>query len=290
MIKTTLQFLVLLSLLASLALGQRNTPLPPDKTTRSASLELPSLSIFGWDSSTVPKEVDKPFSLAELDQFLTKTKKYESENESAKNDRLYSIIPMVFYKSRNLFSKESWSIEEIEQGQQISKFLAKLADKPDLEIKSSDQETFRKGLVRLRDWFASMCQDNKTLASMIFTLDDGPFIGIDIDVSNFPKMKIIESAPIPGKKASFVLMADGNQPEPIVIGIVNEDKLVRWIKRYSNSPQGRITDSWLQKPAIYRVEGYGYAVALMTEGSSGTERSHVYLDESLNLRFYYVSW
>ena len=41
------------------------------------------------------------------------------------------------------------------------------------------------------------------------------------------------------------------------------------------------------KPALYKVEGYGYAVALMTDGTSGRERSHLYLDESLNLRFYY---
>jgi hypothetical protein len=88
-----------------------------------------------------------------------------------------------------------------------------------------------------------MCKDNKTLASMIFTIDDGPFLGSDIDVSTFPKMKLIESAPIPGKQASFVLMSDGSQPEPMIIGVLNEDKSVKWLKRFSNSPHGRITSA-----------------------------------------------
>jgi hypothetical protein len=287
MIRPILQLLILLSLISCLS-GQRSEPPPSQK--KAGSLRLPSFSIFGLSPSTVPKEFDKPLSPTEFDQFLTEILRRETENKIAKNERPFWVIPMVFYKSRNLFSKESWSIEEIEEGQQISKFFARLTGKPDLEIKGSGQQAFRIGLISLKDWFASMCHDNKMLASMIFTLDDGPFFGVDIDVDKFPKMKLIESAPIPDKQASFLLMTDGDEPESMVIGILNDDKSVRWLRSYSNSPQGRITDSWLQKPAIYRIESYGYAVALMTDGSSGTERSRVYLDESLNLRFYYVSW
>jgi hypothetical protein len=288
--KFALHLLILISLLSGIPSQQTNPSISSEKKAKASRLELPSLAIFGWSPSVVPKEGDKPFSAAELEQFLTEKEKHEAEIKRNEKEPFYWLIPMVFYKSRNLFSKESWTVEEINQGKLISNFFARLTSKPDLSIEGSDQESFRHGLVKLRDWFASLCRDNKTLASMIFTLDDGPFFGGEIDTKAYPEMKLIESVTIPGKQASFVLMTDGNQPEPMVIGVLSEDKSIRWLKRFSNKPAGRITEAELQKPAIYKIEGYGYAVALMTDGSSGRERSHVYLDDDLNLRFYYVSW
>jgi hypothetical protein len=290
MSRLILRFLILLSLLSMLASGQTNPPASSEKRTKASSLELPSLSIFGWSPATVSKDVDTPFSAIELEQFLTEVEKDEAKNKSAKHDRTYWIIPMIFYKSRTLFSQETWTVEEIEQGHQISDFFARLTHKPELRIDKADQQSFREGLVKLRDWFRSMCQDNKTLSSMIFTLDDGPFFGGNIDTTQYPKMKLVASAVIPGKQASFVLMTDEGKPDPMIIGVLNEDKSVRWLKRFSNAPNGRIAEAQLEKPTLYKVEGYGYVVALMTDGSSGRERSHVYLDELLDLRFYYVSW
>ncbi|AKG23132.1 hypothetical protein [Calothrix sp. 336/3] len=281
--------LIVFSLSTSFAYGQ-NTLSSSKQTIKAGGIELPSFSIFGLSSSTVPREFDKPLTKAELDQFLIVMHEYEAKNQSSNKFKPYFIIPTIFYKCRNLFSKDSWTVEEIEQGQQVSIFLAKLTRRPDLIIESSDREAFRKGLIKLRDWFASMCQDNKTLASMIFTLDDGPFFGSDIDKSEYSKMRLVDSVSIPKKQSSFVLLTDGSKPEPMVIGMLNKDKSVKWLKRFSNAPNGRITKAELQKPAIYEVEGYGYTVALMTDGTSGRESSRVYLDESLNLRFYYVSW
>lgn len=290
MLKLVLHLLIAVLLLSGLASGQSDKPSPSDAETKPSSLELPSLSIFGFSPSTAPDDFDKPFSPAELDKFLAEVKKSEAEYKRSSKNKPYWIIPMVFFKSRHLFSKGAWTFQEMEQGRQISRFFAELTGMPSLEIKASEQGAFRQGLVRLRDWFASMCQDNTTLASMIFTLDDGPFFGADIDIKEFPRMRLVESAAIPGKQARFVLMTDGSNPEPMVIGVLNEDKSVRWLKRFSNGPKGRITEAELKKPALYKVEGYGYAVALMTDGTFGRERSHVYLDDALNLRFYYVSW
>jgi hypothetical protein len=285
-----LLFLTFALMISGPASAQNKTALPSEKTTKATGLELPSFSIFGWSSSTAPNEVDKPFSPDELERFLAEREKYKAEDNTAKPEELYFIIPVVFYKSRHLFSKESWTAEEIEQGQQISDFFAKLTGKDELKIKGTGQVTFSEGLVRLRDWFASMCRDNKTLASMIFTLDDGPFLGFNLDINEYPKLRLLESEAIPGAKASFVLMADWTRPDPMIIGVLNEDKSVRWLKRFSNAPRGRIIEAELQKPAVHKLEGYGYVIALMTDGTSGRERSSVYLDESLNLRFFYVSW
>lgn len=289
MYRLNLLSLLLLTILSGFAYGQ-NTSTPLEKSAKAGGLELPSMSIFGISPSTIPREVDKPFSQAEFEQFLAETQRSEPGNKRSKKQSLYWIIPLAIYKSRSLFSKESWTVEEIEQGQRMGDFFAKLADKPDLRIEKSDQESFKRGLRRLRDWFVSLCQDNKTLALMIFTLDDGPFFGVDIDTNEYSRMKLVESTPIPSKQASFILMTDGSKPEPMIIGVLEEDKSIRWLKRFSNAPNGRITRAELQNPAIYTVEGYGYVVAIMTSGTSGRESSQVYLDESLNLRFYFVSW
>ena len=41
------------------------------------------------------------------------------------------------------------------------------------------------------------------------------------------------------KRSKFVLLTDGSTPEPMVIGILNEDESVGWLKRFSNAPNGR---------------------------------------------------
>ena len=259
----------------------------PQNKRDAEALKLPPFSIFGLEPSGSSKEVEKPFDAEELEEFLVAIGKKERKNQ--KENEYYWIIPNVFYQLRTLFSKEAWTDEEIKQGQQASHFFARLVNNPDLTIKKTDQASFATGLVALRNWFASLCGDNKTLSAMIFTLDDGPFFGENVAAKNFSKMKLIESAPILDQRASIVLMTDGIQPNPMIIGVLNDDKSVRWLKRYSNPPN-RIAWAELQKPAIFKVAGYGYAVELMTEGTSGRERSSVFLDEKLNLRFYFVSW
>ena len=288
MIKPICQSVILLSLLYGIASGQDKPLSPHEKRTKADGFELPNFSIFGV--STVSKKFDKPFDSNELEQFLEEIKKQEGEDKTVKEERPYWIIPMIFYRSRSLFSKKSWTVKEIEEGQLISRFLARLTDKHDLKIEASDQEAFKEGLARLRDWFASMCQDNKTLASMIFTLDDGPFFGGEVDKNQVSGLKVVDSVFIPDRQASFVIMTSRGEFEPIIIGVQNEDKTIRWVKRFSGAPKGRISDAILQRPAVVRLEGYGYVLLLMADWKYGHERSHVYLDESLNLRFYYVSW
>jgi hypothetical protein len=242
---------------------------PQNKRTAEA-LKLPPFSIFGLEPSDNSKEVEKPFDAKELEEFLAAIGKEERKNR--KENGYYWIIPNVFYQLRTLFSKEAWTDEEIMKGQQASHFFARLVNNPDLTIEKTDQGSFASGLVALRNWFASLCGDNKTLSAMIFTLDDGPFFGENVAVTNYSKMKVVESAPISDQHASIVLMTDAIQPNPMIIGVLNDDKSVRWLKRYSNPPN-RIACAELQKPAVFKVAGYGYAVALMTEGTSGRERS-----------------
>jgi hypothetical protein len=259
-------------------------------TSQDASLELPSFSIFGLEQPMDAQNNKQSFGPTDLNRFLADLDKITANIRPGQEKSQYFIVPIVFYRIRHLFLKEEiWTDEEIEQGRRASKFFARLSNNPDLIIEASDQNSFRNGLAVLQNWFSALCRDNKTLAMMIPTFDDGPFEGVDVDVKDLSRMKLIGSAPFYGKQASFVLLTDESQQQPIIIGVQNEDKSIRWLKRFCNPPN-RITRAVLDNHAIYRVKEYDYAVILMTTGSSGTEHSHVYLDEDLKLRFYFVSW
>jgi len=275
--------------------GQANQPQNPATMNQANSLELPSFSIFGL-SENIPG-IDKPIDAKELEKFMSQVEKARSSQSRMRTSNYYWIVPMIFYRARNLFAKSSWTIAEIKQGRDISLFFTKLAGredlkigKPDVKIEKLDQESFRQGLITLRNWFVALCQDNRTLGTMIYTSNDGPFFGAEVDASRVAEMKVIESLPLPDREARFILLRDRGQMEPIVFGIINADNSIRWLKRLSAAPKGRITSAAFVERTIHKLEGYGYICALMTEWNGGLERGSVYVDDALNLRFYYLSW
>src|SRR5262249_13876517 len=159
----------------------------------------------------------------------------------------------------HLFAKESWSAEEMRQGHQASRFFARLFAKPELAFEATDQPSFRRGLIRLRDWFESLCRDNKSLAKMIFTLNAGPFFGGEVNANDYQKMTIVGSIPIADKRARFVLLSDGDQSDSMIIGVVNEDNSARWLKRHDDrrDKSGRLD---FKERTAHPVPGYGFVV------------------------------
>jgi len=254
------------------------------------SLQLPSMAIFGLPSSGETTNLERPISSKELEKFIAGIEKARVSKGGTKSLNYYWVIPMIFYRARNLFAKASWTKEELKQGQEISGFFAKIFAKPDLKIDKTDPQSFKNGLSLLRNWFVSLCQDNKTLGLMIYTTDDGPFFGEDVAADRISGMRLLESIQIPDQQASFVLLTDRRQPEPIIIGVINDDTSVRWLKRYSGAPKGKITSATVVQRTISQVQGYGYGCRLMADWSYGFEPSTIYLDDSLNLRFYFISW
>jgi hypothetical protein len=281
-------FLLTLLLLAMPLMAQTKLATSSEKRAPENSLELPPFSIFGILPDVPTAKFEEPLKAEELEKLLTQMKRLPSTSPKAKRS-YYPIIPILIYSRQKLFLKTSWSQEEIEQGQLLGNFLSQLVDKPELKIEGADQQSFKQGLLRLKNWYASLYDDNQTLGLLIFTLDDGPFFGGPVETEKFSSMKLVDSEPIQGSDARFVLLSDENQQEPMIIGVLNKDNSIRWLKRFSNPP-GRISKAALQKPGVHKIEKVGYIINLMTSGSSGEEHSRVYLDESLNLRFYFVSW
>jgi hypothetical protein len=253
------------------------------------SLQLPSFAIFGLPSSEENASIDKQVNAKELNKFIAGVEKARASKGAVREPNYYSIVPTVFYRARNLFAKQTWTKEEIKQGMVISAFFAKLFAKPELKIEQIDPQSFRKGLQTLRNWFVALCSDNRTLGLMIYTEDQGPFFGEAIDASRFSEFKLLESAPLGDHGARFVVMKETHQLEPIIIGVVNADDAVLWLRRFSGAPKGHITSAIFVKREINQLGSDGYICRLMIDGSFGFQPSSIYLDSSFNLRFYFVS-
>ena len=258
-------------------------------TATEDDLSLPSFSIFGLSSSAQITNLEKPIKSKELDKFIASVEKSRAARGVAGQPNYYWIVPIVFYRTRGLFARTTWTKEEIKQGLELSAFLARIFSKPDLKIDQADPQFFRKGLQRLRDWFVTLCRDNKTLGLMIYTEDSGPFFGGDVDADKISGMRVLESIAIPDRQARFVLLRELNTWEPIVFGVVNEDGSPRWLKRLSGSPVGRVSSASFIRRTLFELEGYGYTCGLMADWNLGVRQSAIYLDDSLNLRFYFIA-
>jgi hypothetical protein len=294
----TWRIAVLAALLLNLMLGARTS------NAQRAALEplaLPSFAIFELSSDTVPPDVERKYKASELAGVRLALEKQRAEaiqsttdrtvRATARDNRLFFfVVPITFYASRHLFAKESWTSEEVREAHQLAAFIAWIAAKPGLVIEKSDQTGIRSGLVMLRNWFAGVCRDNKTLPAMLLLTDDLFYGGEAIDAARVPQLASVKTIAIPDTQASFVVLSDGSKPEPLIIGVVNADGSARWLKRYSAAPLASIANATSHENGIKKIDGHGYVCWLLASSNFGTEASRIYLDESLNLRFYYLSW
>ena len=256
-------------------------------TQQIESLRLPSFSIFGFDEIDDPK-LNAQMPEEELQKLLIayrKLGKTRASYDQTNGADASFAIPLVMFRSRRLFTQSSWSTQDIEEGQRISRFFARLVDRPELEIHSSNNAAFRDGLVHIRNWYANLCRQNTTLAAMIFTFDDGPYYGFALPQKRFSSLRVLQTMKIPGREEKFALMTDGKTAEPFFIGVLTQGGAIRWATRFSKSSGGIIDYAELGSGSCDIIQNYGYQCYAFAG-----EVSSIYLDENLNLRFYFVSW
>jgi hypothetical protein len=86
-------------------------------------------------------------------------------------------------------------------------------------------------------------------------------------------------------------MRAAEQEEPMAIAVLtNDDEPVSAVK-LTAKPVGAIKDvSFVDKEPVEELEDFGYKISLVADWNYGKEYMHLYLDESLKIRFYFVSW
>lgn len=264
---------------------------------RHSSLTLPSFSIFEASRMWTLLKPEEPLVLQELEKLVSVLAESATESvgisggESVQKDPRYSMIPIILYKSRMLFEKNQWTEEEIQQGKAISRFFASVFDQPELEISQPDQQTFRTGLRKIKVWFEALCKDDHTLGMMIFTMDDGPFWGKEVDSSRLSALEKITFTPIPEKDANIVLLTDNLQEEPMIVAVMDKEENLVSAVGLTGEPVGIIENvSLLNKQPVQKLQDFGYKVSFVASWTYGNEFMHLYLDNFLHIRFYFVSW
>ena len=266
-----------------------------DSDSTSFELKLPSFSIFQASRMWSVLEPEEPLDLQEMSDIsegiIRVTKEVEeSMDMEPMRDMKYFIIPLIFYKTRHLYSKTEWSPEEVKLGSNVSSFLADYVQNPNLRITGGNQHSFHEGLEKLANWFSSLCKDNEILASMIFTFDDGPFYGADVGIINLVHLESVDSIVLQITNNKLLLKRIEGKNEPMIISLVDTNNEIAWQKILTASPRGKIRSAKFFEKPIVEIEEYGYKVELLVDWDYGKEYCHMYLDESGNMRFYFVSW
>ncbi|MBA7628676.1 hypothetical protein ES703_36171 [subsurface metagenome] len=266
-----------------------------DSDSTTFELKLPSFSIFQASRMWPVLEPEEPLDLQKLsgisEGIISVTKGVEeSMDMEPMRDMKYFIIPLIFYKTRHLYSKTEWSPEEVKLGSNVSSFLADYVQNPNLRITGSNQHSFREGLEKLANWFSSLCKDNEILASMIFTFDDGPFYGADVSIVNLVDLESVDSIVLPRTNNRLFLKRIEGKNEPMIISLADSNNEIVWQKILTASPRGKIRSAKFFEKPVVEIEEYGHKVRLLVDWDYGKECCHMYLDESGNMRFYFVSW
>lgn len=261
------------------------------------SMSLPSFSIFKASRMWKTIGPNEPLNLEELEstvEILLRNLDVSTGAEGVQTPRKeprYWFLPIVLYKSRELFDKNSWTVEEIQRGAKISSFIARAFEEPDLEITDLEQKSFRAGLLKIKNWFIEICKDDQKLASMIFTFDFGPFLGRKLNLSDLRNLELVHSVEFPEREARIELMRDSSLKEPMFLTIRDKNGKPLSAVGISGVPVGFIKNVEFSKKQIVReLQDFGYKISLYATWGYGIEYMHLYLDQSLKVRFYYVSW
>ena len=262
---------------------------PLNQLPQLESLRLPSFSIFGWDKFKDEPKLNVPYSEKELQELMDAFKRPRAFNGAPNSDsrqkydnRFLPAVALVMFRSRRLFAQSSWSTPDMEEGRRISRFFARLMNRPELEIHSSNPGPFRDGLVNIRKWYADLCNRNSTLGEMFFTIDTGPNYGFPLPRERYSSLELIESKKIPGRNEQFALFTDGKTSEPIFIGVLAPNGALKWAARFNKNSGMTINGAYLSDQFSETIDGYGFVCRV--------NQCRIYLDENLNLRFYFVSW
>lgn len=96
---------------------------------------------------------------------------------------VYALVPLVMMKLEPRWHTPTWSSERVDLANRAARILARIDGTPPLAFETGDDGGNRAGLETLVRWFHAAAGRPETLAPMIFTLDDGPFVGLPYDAT-----------------------------------------------------------------------------------------------------------
>jgi hypothetical protein len=185
----------------------------------------------------------------------------------------------MLHQVKDYYERDDWTKDEKDFGQEVSKFFAATLDNDDLKISERDNNTFCQGLNKLKQAFYALCEDDNVFYQMIYTLDDGPFYGLNTDLT-FP---IKDSLKLDDIDAKMYLREQG---DTCTLELVDRNGQTKWKKIVARSDEYYIRDVGFANEPVRDKNELGYKIGFFGSG----EFIHLYLRTDGAFRLYYHSW
>ncbi len=138
-------------------------------------------------------------------------------------------------------------------------------------------KTLSEQLEFLRDDFYLLVQNDSILASMMFTLDDGPFYGVSSDCVPSQDNEVFLT-----DFGELIICTKGQGND---ISLVSKDDKILWAKKMVGNNNQLLQNISFEKEKISRTS-LGYTLQMMANG----ERLTLFLKNDGSFRFYFRSW
>lgn len=280
---------------ACVCLTALHIPFAPAQTSQpdvQAGTELVDLSIFRasrtWKALQIAPPDDDRLSRFVADVMTT------SPNPAAQKDARYPMIPILLDRCVDIPRQGELTPDQQQRAARVIRALERLFPERGFATDASEPADVRRQLDRVTDWFDTLTQDDRQLAKLIFTTDDGPFFGQPIDPAVLDGLRILDAQAIPESDGRLVLYHDVGAQEPIIAATFHgSDATPVSARRLSAAPLGKINKAEFAKDPegrFVRVGRYGYKCNMRAEWDFGRKFMHLYLASSLEIRFYFISW
>ncbi len=138
-------------------------------------------------------------------------------------------------------------------------------------------KTLSEQLEFFRDDFYLQVQNDSVLASLIFTLDDGPFYGINTTCTPEKDKQVFLT-----DFGDLTIYANGQEN---YISVVGKDDKILWAKKMVGNNSQTLQNISFAKENIYK-NSLGYTIKMVSNG----EKLTMFLKNDGGFRFYFCSW
>ncbi len=191
------------------------------------------------------------------------------------------FVPKIIDQLKPLWDKDEWTRAETELAQETGAYCREIGA-PELSFSHGSQKANRDNLARLVAWFRDHCSEPAGYASMILTMDTGPFGGLAVPRGVALSKKDEQTF---GDGLALQLCRMREAREPWVLRVQKGGRVL-WSRVVSRAPDGVISELKLSHKEPTDVGSYGWKLHLLAHG----EYLHLYVGPDGRFLFYFHSW
>ena len=191
------------------------------------------------------------------------------------------LVPKVLEQLEPLWDKDEWTKTETDLAQETGAYCREIGG-PELSFSYGSPKANHDRLARLVAWFRDHCSEPAAYASMILTMDTGPFAGLTVPRGVALSKKDEQTF---GDGFALQLCRMREATEPWVLRF-QKDGRVLWSRVVSRAPDGVISELKLSHKEPTDVGSYGWKLHLLAHG----EYLHLYVGPDGRFLFYFHSW